>query len=79
MALGDRFALMIRRLANDPLEYVATSFVVANLTVVVNNVTRSTNQVEEPLGDVSVLGLDVAILSPISYGLLRKMSKRPSK
>ncbi len=49
--------------------YVATSFVVAKRTVVVNKVMLSTNQVEDPLGLVSLAGFDVAILSPISYAL----------
>ena len=40
--------------------------VVANLTVVVKSVTFSTNQVDEPLGLVSLAGSERAILSPIT-------------
>lgn len=39
IAFGDLAALMMRRLAKDPLEYVATSFVTAHLAVVVKSVT----------------------------------------
>ncbi len=49
--------------------YVATSFVVANRTVVENKETFSTNQVDDPLGLVSVAGFEVAMRSPMSYGL----------
>lgn len=52
---------MILRRARLPFDNVATSFVVANRAVVVNRVTRSTNHVLEPVPDVSVDGLDVAI------------------
>ena len=76
---GLRFALMILSCAILPFEYVATSFVVANLTVVVKRVTLSTYHVDDPSGDVSDFGLDVAILSPISYGLRTKIRRRPSK
>ena len=56
---------------------MATSLVVANRTVVANKVTRSTNHVEDPLGFVSFLGFDVAILSPMSYGRLTKIKRSP--
>lgn len=60
-ALGDLLALIILNRANDPLDNVATSLVVAKRTVVVKRDTRSTNQVLDPVGDVSVAGSDVAI------------------
>lgn len=60
-ALGDLLALMILNRANDPLDNVATSLVVAKRTVVVKRDTRSTNQVLDPVADVSVAGSDVAI------------------
>jgi hypothetical protein len=66
-ALGERFALIIRNGASEPFEYVATSLVEAKRTVVVNSVTCSTNQVDEPDGLVSLLGLESAILSPGVY------------
>ena len=66
IALGDLLALMIRRAARLPLEYVAVSLVVAKRTVVVNNVTLSTYHVGLPLIFVSDFGLLVAILSPMS-------------
>ena len=50
---------------------------VANRTVVVNKVTLSTYQVEEPFGLVSVLGFDVAIRSPML--LYNKLSKQVNK
>jgi hypothetical protein len=59
--LGDLLALMILNRANDPLDNVATSLVVAKRTVVVKRDTRSTNQVLDPVADVSVAGSDVAI------------------
>lgn len=76
-ALGDRLALMIRRTARLPLEYVATSFVDAKRTVVENRVTLSTYQVAEPFGSVSLEGSDVAIRSPMSYGRLTNMRRSP--
>lgn len=45
---------------------MATSLVVANLTVVVKSVTFSTNQVDDPEGLVSLAGSERAILSPIT-------------
>jgi outer membrane receptor for Fe3+-dicitrate len=65
VALGDRFALMILKRASDPLDNVATSLVVAKRAVVEKSVTRSTNQVLEPVPGVSVEGLDVAIFHMI--------------
>lgn len=59
---------MILSEARLPFEYVATSFVVAKRTVVVNRVTCSTNHVDEPDGLVSSDGLDSAILSPTENG-----------
>ena len=67
-ALGDRFALIILNRANDPLDNVATSLVVAKRTVVVNRVTRSTNHVLDPVPDVSDEGSDVAICQEIPCG-----------
>lgn len=64
-ALGDLFALIILNRANDPLDNVATSLVVAKRTVVVNRVTRSTNHVLDPVPDVSDEGSDVAICREI--------------
>jgi hypothetical protein len=61
IALGDLLALMILNRAIEPFDNVATSFVVAKRAVVVNRVTLSTNQVLDPVPDVSVDGLDVAI------------------
>ena len=59
IAFGDLLALMMRSAARLPLEYVATSLVVANLTVVAKRPTDSTNQEDEPLGFVSLFGFDV--------------------
>lgn len=70
---------MIRRRASEPFEYVATSFVVANLTVVVKTVTFSTNHVLDPDALVSLSGSEMAILSPVSYGRLTKIKSIPSK
>ena len=67
-ALGDLFALIILNRANDPLDNVATSLVVAKRTVVVNRVTRSTNHVLDPVPDVSDEGSDVAICREIPCG-----------
>ena len=67
-ALGDLFALIILNRANDPLDNVATSLVVAKRTVVVNRVTRSTNHVLDPVPDVSDEGSDVAICQEIPCG-----------
>ena len=78
-ALGLLFALMIRRPASEPLEYVATSFVVANRTVVVYSETLSTNHVLDPAALVSFSGSEIAILSPMSYGRRTKMSRMPKK
>ena len=70
---------MIRKLASDPFENVATSLVVAKRTVVEYRVTFSTNQVLEPDGLVSDWGSLIAILSPMSNGLLTKIKRRPEK
>lgn len=70
-ALGDLFALMIRKRANEPLDNVATSLVVAKRTVVVNRVTRSTNHVLDPVPDVSDEGSDVAICRKCYVGQYR--------
>lgn len=74
---GLRFALMILNLAKLPLEYVATSFVVAKRTVVVYNDTFSTNQVLDPDALVSWSGGEIATLSPMSYGRLTKIKRIP--
>lgn len=71
-ALGDLLALMILNRAIEPFDNVATSFVVAKRAVVVNRVTLSTNQVLDPVPEVSVDGLDVAIFVVLAYIKLDK-------
>ena len=68
---------MILNLAKLPLEYVATSFVVAKRTVVEYNDTFSTNQVLDPDALVSSPGAEIATLSPMSYGRLTKIKRIP--
>ena len=60
-AFGLLLALMTRSLASEPFEYVATSLVVANLTVVVKSDTFSTNHVLDPPALVSFAGSERAI------------------